>query len=134
MSNRDNLTAEPAGKIEKIKTPFAVVIVGGQTERPCYSVMWWDTIGQEYNIGYSSYNIAFVFDWLEAYFEVDQNAKHPHELTLDDLRPKGRWVDGNCSMCGASIPTDNQWDFIDESDCHYCPNCGADMRGGGEDG
>ena len=55
-------------------------------------------------------------------------------LTLDDLRPKGRWVDGNCSMCGASIPTDNQWDFIDESDCHYCYNCGADMRGGGEDG
>lgn len=52
---------------------------------------------------------------------------------LHDLRPKGRWVDGNCSLCGASIPTDDQWDFIDEADCHYCYNCGADMRGGGEE-
>lgn len=52
-------------------------------------------------------------------------------LTLDDLRPKGRWVDGNCSLCGTAIPTDDWWDLIDEADCHYCYNCGADMRGGG---
>lgn len=42
---------------------------------------------------------------------------------------KGRWVDGNCSVCGGAIPTDNRYDFIDESDCVYCLYCGADMRG-----
>lgn len=54
---------------------------------------------------------------------------------LDDLRPKGRWENvrmlttgdgrvrmGFCSCCGSA-----------EKLRKYCPNCGADMRGGGED-
>ena len=54
-------------------------------------------------------------------------------LTLDDLRPKGRWepVDARYSRCtnckkDRNIRTQIGWGF--------CPNCGADMRGGGEDG
>lgn len=59
-------------------------------------------------------------------------------LTLDDLRPKGRWiVDGilnnstkicHCSECltGEAI-TKNLIPL-------FCWKCGADMRGGGEDG
>lgn len=59
-------------------------------------------------------------------------------LTLDDLRPKGRWINwgksgtptyenyGTCSACheDAEIHTEHR---------NFCPNCGADMRGGGED-
>ena len=51
-------------------------------------------------------------------------------VTIDDLRPKGRWVERfgvseykyECSVCnmGSDLMTD------------FCPNCGADMRGGGE--
>ena len=126
-------SSEPVEKVEKIKTPFALIIVDGPIEKPYYSIMWWDTTDQEYNIGYSSYILAFVFDWLKAYFEVDHNAKHPHERTLDDLRPKGRWepVDARYSRCTnckreRNIRTQIGWG--------YCPNCGADMRGGGEDG
>lgn len=44
-------------------------------------------------------------------------------LALDDLRPKGRWKDGTCTNCGQ----------VDFSKPNFCPNCGADMRGGGED-
>ena len=53
-------------------------------------------------------------------------------LTLDDLRPKGRWVDGECTNCGCDalynkgVPAPTYTEF--------CPSCGADMRGGGEDG
>ena len=56
-------------------------------------------------------------------------------LTLDDLRPKGRWLNvralttgdgrvrvGDCSCCDSAEKLRN-----------FCPNCGADMRGGGED-
>lgn len=52
-------------------------------------------------------------------------------LTLDDLRPKGRWVDGECANCGCDalynkgVPAPTYTEF--------CPSCGADMRGGGED-
>ena len=59
-----------------------------------------------------------------------------HTLTLDDLRPMGRWVDmrtsyndvpnSRCSECGRRI-------FGLESAYNFCPNCGADMRGGGSD-
>ena len=59
-------------------------------------------------------------------------------ITLDDLRPKGRWKaykpDSRgytcgfiCSSCSAVVYTD-----YSQRDCvyDYCPNCGADMRGG----
>lgn len=52
---------------------------------------------------------------------------------LDDLRPKGWWdlVDAcytRCTNCKRerNVRTQIGWDF--------CPSCGADMRGGGEDG
>lgn len=61
-------------------------------------------------------------DWLDA-----QPA-----LTLDDLRPKGRWEladDGDgvvCSECG----TDFCILVYATDDFHFRPSCGADMRGG----
>ena len=51
---------------------------------------------------------------------------------LDHLRPKGWWVCLEpeigyfaCSECDHRIL---------RAKCNFCPNCGADMRGGGEDG
>lgn len=48
---------------------------------------------------------------------------------LDDLRPKWRWVhrDNGIAYC-SECDTDAVEDGTD-----FCPNCGADMRGGGED-
>ena len=63
-------------------------------------------------------------------------------LTLDDLRPKGRWIgtgydgyaDGclvydlwECSECRAEFGC-----VEDPPPYEFCPSCGADMRGGGE--
>lgn len=53
-------------------------------------------------------------------------------VTLDDLRPKGRWVDRECTNCGCDalynkgIPVPTYTEF--------CPTCGADMRGYMSDG
>lgn len=54
-------------------------------------------------------------------------------LTLDDLRPKGRWepVDARYSRCTnckkeRNVRTQIAWTF--------CPSCGADMRGYMSDG
>lgn len=76
---------------------------------------------------------------LEAIGQVREVVSQIPTLTLDDLRPKGRWVNwgksgtptyenyGTCSACheDAEIYTEHR---------NYCPHCGADMRGGGEDG
>lgn len=76
---------------------------------------------------------AYDLDAYHFFRAVDEEdiAEMP-TLTLDDLRPKGRWVERygvsehkyECSLChlGSDLMTD------------FCPNCGADMRGGGEDG
>lgn len=47
---------------------------------------------------------------------------------LHDLRPKGRWIHRNngiayCSECDTDAVEDGT---------NFCPECGADMRGGGE--
>lgn len=60
-------------------------------------------------------------------------------LTLDDLRLKGEWntcspyddliFEWECSICGRCVESEE-----DYMPFNFCPNCGADMRGGGEEG
>lgn len=76
----------------------------------------WD----DYDRGYTD-ALDQMDDWLDA----------QPSLTLDDLRPHGRWIERygvseykyECSLChlGSDLMTD------------FCPNCGSDMRGGGEE-
>lgn len=49
-------------------------------------------------------------------------AKTINELPpVTPSRPKGKWIDDNCSICGYGV---KPW-----NNTPYCPNCGADMRG-----
>ena len=59
-----------ASKPTKIKTHYARIVVGGKAEKPCYSIEWYDPLKKEYNLGYSSYYIGYVFNWLSEYFEI----------------------------------------------------------------
>ena len=48
----------------------------------------------------------------------------------DAERKKGRWIDGQCSICGCDIPAYIiDWKWQKDMDANFCPNCGADMRG-----
>ena len=49
-------------------------------------------------------------------------------------KKQGQWIAGNCTACGYPIPTDNRYDFMDESSSLFCYHCGAKMDGGNEDG
>ena len=68
--------------------------------------------------------------------EDDDIAEMP-TLTLDDLRPHGAWVverkhsHGKFSHCSECLTAQLT---ADTKKMRYCPSCGADMRGGGEDG
>ena len=63
--------------------------------------------------------------------DEDEIAEMP-TLTLDDLRPKGRWIKTGsdhyveCSECKSPMYIHS----IAYSFGNFCPNCGADMRGG----
>lgn len=60
--------------------------------------------------------------------------------TVQPERKRGKWIYGEhdvamcdgyrCDKCGFFVPWDYQHKFIDFiNDYHFCPSCGADMRG-----
>lgn len=57
-------------KIDKIRASSAEIVVHGTKERPYYEIKYFDLSDNEMHIGYGSYNLDFVFDYLEKYFEV----------------------------------------------------------------
>ena len=54
----------------KIKTPIARIIVCGKPEKPYYSIQYFDPTDKEFHIGFGSYYIDFVRNWLDEYFEI----------------------------------------------------------------
>ena len=139
MENEKRLIdASPDDCIKKVKrkTNFAKIIVSGTAVRPYYEIMWFDYMDGQYNIGYGSYNIHFVFQWLSECFEIEDAP------TVDAVEVvHGQWiyeeepdennnVEAHCSVCFAG-------------DLHatalmnkvpYCWKCCAKMDGGNEDG
>lgn len=109
----------------KIKTPFAKIIVGGTPEKPYYDILYFDPVDGKCHIGFGSYHLDYVFQWIAEEFEVTE--------PCDDVEPvrHGRWgiVEDEyggyvkCSVCGDEFTS---W----EGDCaitRYCPSCGAKM-------
>ena len=59
-------------------------------------------------------------------------------IESESLRPKGEWIDGQCSNCGYQAKSREivpHWDggfitiYVKDNFCHHC---GADMRGGAD--
>ena len=127
------VSADGCDEVSKIKTPFAWIIVEGTADKPYYSILWWDTAKKECNVGYSSYNLEYVFNWLKEEFEITE------EDADVALVRHGGWLGwgksgtptyenyGTCSVCGedAEIYTEHR---------NYCPNCGAKMDEGAGNG
>lgn len=61
---------ESAEKKNKTKTPFAEIIVGGKIDKPCYSIAYFDTNDKHIHIGFSSYKLELVKQWLSEEFDV----------------------------------------------------------------
>lgn len=66
----DNLKNANSSEAVKIKTHHARIVVDGTADKPYYSIEWFDPIKKEYYLGYSSYCIGTVFNWLSECFEI----------------------------------------------------------------
>lgn len=55
---------------KKIKTHFAKIFVSGDADKPYFNIMYFDPMDREYHIGFSSYCIENVFEWLSNEFEI----------------------------------------------------------------
>ena len=63
---------------EKIRTHHVRIVVGGTAEKPCYSIEWFDPVKKVHCLGYSSYSIEFVFNWLSECFEIVEEPAMTH--------------------------------------------------------
>ena len=54
----------------KIKTTRVEIIVTGKSRKPYFQIRYFDLSDHETHIGYGSYKLEFVFQWLEDCFEI----------------------------------------------------------------
>lgn len=54
----------------KIKTNYAEITVGGNPNKPYFSIRYFDPKDRDYHYGFGSYDIKNVFKWLEEEFEI----------------------------------------------------------------
>lgn len=56
--------------MEKIKAIDPKIIVNSNVDKPCYSIEYYDTADNEWHIGYSSFDLQNVIEWLNTAFDV----------------------------------------------------------------
>ena len=57
-------------KNEKVIVTSLEIIVTGTKEKPYFEIKYKEVGKEDYNIGYSSYDLNNVFDWKEECFEL----------------------------------------------------------------
>lgn len=74
--NLINLIPLTEENIDKIKVSSAEIVVHGTKEKPYFEIKYFDLSDNEMHIGYSSYKLDIVFEYLEKYFDiVDEKGK-----------------------------------------------------------
>ena len=149
MTREEAMMENDNQKMEKIKTPFAKMIIDGSREKPYFSILYFDPADKDFHIGYSSYYLDYVFNWLNENFEIVEDGN----FALSALRPVSReqvekvwrgeweWYDEEvgsplegierewgwrCSKCKVVLPDD-----FDDPDnpptMRFCQWCGAPL-------
>ena len=66
----NELSTPEALNTEKIKVTKLKIIVSGTKDKPYFELMYKEVGKEDFNIGYSSYDLNNVFDWKEKCFEL----------------------------------------------------------------
>ena len=126
MTLEETMTTTNDKQKEKIKTPFAKVIVEERGANSYFSILYFDPADKDFHIGYSSYYLDYVFNWLNEEFEIVED----ENFALSALRPVSReqvekvWekcqhsrVCGTCKVCVSGR----------YQQANFCAACGAPM-------
>lgn len=124
--DKQTISNGTGGNIEKkikIRTQFAKIIVNPSGE-PYYNILYFDPSDKTYHIGYGSYELSYVREWLAEEFEVDDAP-----FAGDDPVVHGQWKNGChiCPICGIDKFSGLEADIWADWKPNYCPNCGAKM-------
>lgn len=72
---REAVNMDGCSELNKIKTDFAKVIVGGTPEKPYYEILYFNPADRSYYIGFGSYCLEYVIKWLREKFEIVEEKK-----------------------------------------------------------
>ena len=137
MTREEAMMENDNQKMEKIKTPFAKMIIDGSREKPYFSILYFDPADKDFYIGYSSYYLDYVFNWLNENFEIVED----RNFALSALRPVSReWVEKvfpGCPKCryedgkeAMDIYYPDGWDNgigFEYGKAIFCPECGRPL-------
>ena len=79
--NEKTLQSEDDNYKKKHKVKSAEIVVWKIGEKPYYEIKYYDLSDNEYHIGYGSYKLEYVFEWLEQCFEIVEK-----NTTADKIR------------------------------------------------
>ena len=111
---------------DKIKVTSLEVIVNGSKRKPYYEIKYKEVGTDNYNIGYSSYNLDSVFDWKEKCFELVKVAEElkatkssdipiihgKEELELHDNAIRNKAIDDLMEKVSECFIYDEDWDYL----------------------
>ena len=116
----------------KVKAKDPHIVVSGNIDKPYYSIRYYDLSDNTWHIGFSSYELKFVVQWLKEEFEIVESDIEPvrfgkwigkdnEEVPVIDGSPKCSCY---CSLCGYWLVASDEYPVKG----NYCPNCGAKMK------
>jgi hypothetical protein len=107
-----NFTNADSCETAKIKTHFAKIIVEGTAKHPYYGILFFNPTDGEYHVGFGSYYIGNVFQWLSECFEIEDA---PTVDAVEVVRCKDckHWSMGYCNHFAyySYEPMTNEDDF-----------------------
>lgn len=139
--------------MSKIKAIDPKIIVNRDVDRPQYSIEYYDTSDNQWHIGYGSYELKNVIEWLDTDFDVIKADVAPvrHGHIIWKRRRRGGFRHAKClhQFCNFVIEDNAPCKHIakideryatDEPYCsecgkllgdflNYCGNCGVRMDG-----
>lgn len=98
----------------KIKVTEAEIVVHGTSEKPYFEIRYKKVGKDDYNLGFASYNLDFVFQWLEEEFEIvkekEENKRVNHSMEEE--------IEFKCDFCLKRCPDLSSCDHrYDASKC-----------------
>lgn len=123
----------------KIKTSFARIVVEGTPEKPYYNIEYFDPMDKEYHIGFGSYYLDNVFNWLAEEFEITEprtdtdtdcisRAALLARYDAEHVGPPGRARELMATAPAADVTPVVHGRWIEDHDYLKCPECSVMVK------
>ena len=91
--------------MDKIKAIDPKIVVNSNVNKPYYSIEYYDTAANKWHIGYGSYELTNVVEWLKTDFDVIEAEVEPI-VYCEDCKHSSKNISANwCGIWNNPIPS-----------------------------